>query len=487
MAVSLYTSRVVLQMLGVDDYGVYNVVGGIVLMISIVSNTMASTTTRFLSVELGRSNVDKFNRVFNTSLYIHILLAICVIIIAETLGLWFMNTYLNIPQDSITAAQWVYQFSIIVVVMHIIQSPFTGAIVSHEKMGAYAYFDLAYVFLKLGIVFLLPLFTTKRLIVYSGMLAVVTILIFFINLIYCSRNIKGCKVSNKLEKGVIKSMISFNVWSMVSSAAFAGRTQGINMVLNIFFGIVANTAVGIATQVMSAVESFAGNIIAAITPPLMKSVAQGDSKSVIVLLFSGSKLMTLLMIAISTPIILETEYIISLWLGTIPAYVLPFTRLTLIGLYFIPAYRLFDKCVMATGNIRRMTLTNSILFLSIIPLSIVAYKVGLPAPTAYLISIIIAPLILLNNIWIASKYITELKLHKYITSVILPCFVVLIITFGVTMSVSLSIKPSVFHLFATFLLSVITCSASAYILALDNKEKTFIKQSLRKIAIFSHT
>ena len=289
MAVSLYTSRIILATLGISDYGIYNVVGGIVIMLSFLNGAMSSATQRYLTFELGKGNLSRFQSVFSTTIQIHVLLSLCIIILAETMGLWFLLNKMQIPVNRLTASIWVYQCSIITAVISIMSVPYNAVVIAHERMSAFAYISVLEVALKLIIVFLLPMINCDRLITYSLLIMLVQLLIRLCYSIYCNRHFKEAKYKHQYERNLMKEIFSFAGWSFVGHFASVMHTQGVNVLLNMFFGPIVNAARGIAVQVQMAVFQFCGNFQTALNPQITKTYAQGDLESMNRLIYRSSR------------------------------------------------------------------------------------------------------------------------------------------------------------------------------------------------------
>lgn len=289
MVVSLYTSRIVLATLGISDYGIYNVVGGIVIMLSFLNGAMSSATQRYLTFELGKGNFSRFQSVFSTTIQIHVLLSLCIILLAETIGLWFLLNKMQIPVNRLTASIWVYQCSIITAVISIMSVPYNAAVIAHERMSAFAYISVLEVALKLIIVILLPMINCDRLITYSLLIMLVQLLIRLCYSIYCNRHIKEAKYKHRYERNLMKEIFSFAGWSFVGHFASVMHTQGVNVLLNMFFGPIVNAARGIAVQVQMAVFQFCGNFQTALNPQITKTYAQGDLESMNRLIYRSTR------------------------------------------------------------------------------------------------------------------------------------------------------------------------------------------------------
>ena len=320
MMVSLYTSRVVLATLGVEDFGIYNVVGGVVTMFAIISTSLSSAISRFITIELGKGDLRRLKTVFSTAVVIQFLMALVVVILAELIGVWFLNNKMNIPEVRMNAANWVLQFSIFTFGVNLICIPFNALIIAHERMSAFAYVSILEVSLKLLIVYLLVLMSVDKLIVYGALLLVVAIVITFAYFIYCRRHFKECKCFCRIDRFLLKRMLSFSGWNFIGASSAILRDQGVNIAINLFCGPTVNAARGMAVQVNHAINSFAQNFMTALNPQITKSFAVGDSKYMFTLIFQGARLSFYMLLFLSLPVLMSTEYILSIWLKIVPDY-----------------------------------------------------------------------------------------------------------------------------------------------------------------------
>ena len=331
MVVSLYTSRVVLQALGVEDFGVFNVVGGIVTMFTFINSAMVSSTQRYLNFELATGNESKLKSVFNTSVQIHAIIAITIIVLGETIGLWFLLEKLVIPEGRMTAAIWVYQCSILSCAVNIMSAPYNADIIAHEKMSAFAYISVLEVSLKLLIVYLLWLSPYDKLIVYAILTLMIQIIIRSIYSGYCHKHFTESKLVWQFNKPLFKEMSGFAGWSFVGNLASILFNQGLNMMLNIFFGPVINAARGIAVQVQSTVTQFVTGFQTAINPQITKNYAEGNLEQMHSLMFRSARFSFLLLYFISLPVLLETKFLLTIWLKEVPENTIIFTQFILIN------------------------------------------------------------------------------------------------------------------------------------------------------------
>ena len=329
IGINLYTSRVILQVLGVEDFGINNVVGGVITMLGFLTGSLAGASSRYITYDLGKGDMEIMKKTFGNILSIHLLLAGLVVVIGETIGLWFMTTQLQIPETRETAAFWVYQFSIISFVLSVISVPYNASIIAHEKMSAFAYISIVDAVLKLLIVYLLLVISYDKLIVYAALFCCIQIFDRIVYSIYCRKHFEETRSKLSFDKKLFKEIFAFAGWTMNGSLAVIGYTQGINVLLNIFFGPAVNAARGIAVQVQNVTRQFCTNFQMALNPQLTKSYATGDYAHMHRLLKVSSKFSFYLMLLISLPLMLEAPLILKWWLGAVPEHTVNFLRLIL--------------------------------------------------------------------------------------------------------------------------------------------------------------
>jgi O-antigen/teichoic acid export membrane protein len=374
MGVALYTSRVVLITLGIADFGIYNIVGGVVVLFSFINNAMSGATQRFLNFELGKKDNDKLNKVFSASVSAHFLIAIVILLLSETIGLWFINTYLNIPHNRMNAVNWVYQFTILTLIIGVIRVPYDASIIAHEKMSFYAYISIVEVVLKLVIVYILQLFGADKLIFYAILMSIVTILIFIVYFIYCYRKFESSHYHHTNDKVLYKQLLGFSWWSLFGSLANVGKSQFIDVMLNIFYGVAINAAMGITNQVKNALNSFVSNFQIAFNPQIVKSYAAKEREYLIKLVLSTSKYSYFLLFILSLPILINMEFILEIWLKTVPKYTVEFCQLSIIYLLIESISGSLWMAVQATGKIRNYQIIISSVLLLNIPVSYLILK-----------------------------------------------------------------------------------------------------------------
>lgn len=388
MIVSLYTSRVILKNLGVDDYGIYNVVGGIVAMFSLLSGSLSAAISRFLTFELGKGDIAKLKNIFSTSVNIQVGMALVVLILAETIGVWFLNTKMLIPNDRIVAANWVLQFSIATFMINLISIPYNASIISHEHMKAFAYVGIVEVFIKLLIVLSLSYAPFDKLIYYALLLLCLSLSIRLIYGIYCKRQFVECNYQLVFDKQILNKMVGFAGWNFFGAGSQLLMTQGVNMLMNVFFGVAVNAARGISEQVNAAVMGFVNNFTTALNPQITKSYAANDKEYMFSLICSGAKYSYLLLFLLSFPIILQTDTVLYLWLGQNPEFTTGFVRMTLIISLLSVLSNTMVTAMLATGEIKKYQIVVGGVGMLVFPLAWVFYIIGYPPIWAYFIHFI---------------------------------------------------------------------------------------------------
>lgn len=405
MGATLYTSRVVLNVLGAEDYGLYNVVGGLVTMFTFLNGSLGSATSRYITLELGRKDYERVNRVFNVALLIHIILAVLIIILAETIGLWFFYEKMTIPEERMSAAFWVYQISILTCFFSLTQVPYNAMIIANENMRIYAWVGIVESVFKLAIAFILPFAPFDTLVYYALLLCVVQISIMLFYRIYCGRNFKESKILRYKDKTLYKEMFSYAGSDLIGNLSVLAQGQGLNILLNMFFGPVVNAARGIAYQVQGAVTQFSNNFMTAVRPQIIKSYAEGDINGMMRLVKDSSCFSFYLMWLICLPIFLETNYILSLWLGEYPEHSVSFLRLVLI-LCLIQTLKTPRTTVFhATGHIQRINIVVGSILCGVLPVAYLLLKFGCEPESVFMAA---------NVTMVVSEFVSALILKRYI-------------------------------------------------------------------------
>ena len=424
LVVSLYTVRVVLNALGVGDYGVYNVVGGFVSMFGFLNTSMANATQRFYNYEIGKNGhlaaIKVYNAAFKTQSY----LAILLVVISEMIGLWYVNTYMDIPSDRLYAANFIFQFSIISLAITILQVPFAAATMAYEKMDFYALIGLVDVVLKLFIAILVKLFAGDRLILYGGLLLLISLTNYGLYFLYIKKNFPWLKLSpHQDSRNFQKEMLAFSGWNLLGSFAFMLRNQGLTVLLNYFFGVIVNAANGIATQISSALQQFSTNLIIAFKPQLVQSYAVEDYPRTREMLFMMSKTAFALLYMLSVPLMLNMDYILYLWLGSdVPEYTVILSNLVIITVLINCLHTPIVQVIHATGKIKSFQIRTSMIICAVIPLSWAILKCGGTPESCYIVCILVY---ILNQIYAMRmlKYVFNYKYTEYLNNVLFKCTV----------------------------------------------------------------
>lgn len=425
MIIALYTSRVVLEKLGVEDYGIYNVVGSFVAIFTSLRSLFSVSSQRFLSIDMGRGDETNLNKTYNHSLYINSFFAIVLIIVAEIVGYWFFNGHINVDDSRLTAAKWVFQFSVLSSAAIVFTSSFEALCIAHEKMSFYAYLSIFEGLLQLGIVFLLSISPIDILVFYGILKFVVAVFVLLINYFYCKKNFAECYVSKCFDKNYLVQMMSFSGWSFLGSTSFTLTQQGMNMVLNVFGGPIVNAARGIAYQVNSAINSFMSNIVVAIRPYCIKTYAEGNSKKTFDLLFIFTKISFCIQFCLIIPIIFLTPQLLNAWLGQVPEYSVVFVQLVLLNTLVRTFHPAVDLFFMANGSLKWYQITEGFFLLMPLITSFFLLKGGAPYYSAF-ISIIVFECVNFIAISIVAKKVAEFPVIRFSKEILLHCIVCII-------------------------------------------------------------
>ena len=483
MVISLFTSRVILDSLGVEDFGTYNVVGGFVTMFSMLSGPIANAIQRFLTFELGTGNHQKLRDVFSTSVNIQILLAALIVLLCEVVGLWFLHNKMSIPDGREGAASFVLQISIANFVISLLNVPFNALIVAHERMNIYAFFGIFEAVAKLGVAYMLFISPFDKLKLYASLLLAVTIVLQVSYRVYCKTNFKEAKYRLHLNKSLFKEMASFSGWNFLGNSAYILNTQGVNMLMNVFFGVTVNAARAIAVQVDNAILQLVNGFITAINPQITKSYASSDKNSFFKLINRGAKFSYLIMFIIVVPLVLETKTFLTIWLKVVPLDTVIFVRLVVIGSLMTCLGGTMNTGILATGNIKRFQIVFSLVSLLVFPVTWLAYRLGAPAYATYIIFIIVY--FLLNFVKLAAlKRLTGFPVKVFFNSVLSRVVVFSIATFLAPILIVLFIEPSLFRLLLTCVVSVLWSMICVFLIGMDLEERDSIIKMIKKKILF---
>ena len=484
--ISLYTSRVVLRELGVVDYGVFNVVGGVIAMLGFLKSNMHATYQRYFNVEMGRGNYAGVKDMFRSALAVQLILAIVIIVLAESVGLWFLYNKLVIPAERMDAAFWVFQSAVVSFLFTVLSGPFGAAITAYERMGAFAVISIVDAVLRLGIVLLLKYIHHDKLITYAFLLLLISLLNILFYVTYCKRRIPVVTIGLNWNRENLRSMFSFSGWSLMGLLAQTLKSQGINIVLNLFFGPVVNAARGISYQILSAINQFIHSFQTSFRPQLTKSYASGDYDYMKQLYYSATKISYYLIFTLSLPIILETPYILHVWLGNnVPAYTVVFTRLVLL-ISFVSAFANPTSCIaFATGRIKWFSIIVSGMNLLIVPFAYLFLWLGYGPVSAFVVSLVITILVQLIRIIVTTR-LTVLSLTDYFRQVMLPTVIYSLLTPWLAFALTQIMSQGFARLLLTCVLSVTTSLLFVWIVGLDRQEKLMALNKLRLLRTKYH-
>jgi len=473
MIISLYTSRVVLKALGVEDYGVFQVVGGMVAMFAVISQALSSAISRYITFEIGSGNKRRLEEVFSTSLVVQLVISIIVLVLGEVVGLWFMHTHLRIPDGRLWAANWVLQFSLISFCVNLLSIPYNACIIAHEHMKAYAYISIFEALGKLGICFLLLAAPFDRLVYYALLLMLLTIIIRVIYTLYCHHYFEESVTQLHLHKTIFREMFSFAGWSFFTNANYLLNNQGVNMLVNVFFGVTFNAARGLANQVESAVMQFVNSFTTAINPQITKSYAAGDRVQMFQLIYSGSKFSFFLMYLMALPLIFEAELVLNIWLTVIPEKTVLFVQLSLVlGMFTCFGNPSVTAC-MATGKIRTYSLIIGTLGLLDFPIVWIAFAAGAEIEMAYYLYIIVKAIVILARIFLMKKML-GMPITDYLSKAITPVFMVACLASLPSFAVVSLMQQSIIRLVVSVIIGVLSVSVISLFVGMTKYERTVI-------------
>lgn len=481
MLVSLYTSRLILQALGVDDYGIYGVVGGLVVLFSIISSSLQAAITRYITFELGINDLDRIQKTFSTAFMIQAMLAIAVFITGETIGVWFLNKYMVIEPDRLFAANIVFQASIFSFMLGLILMPYHACINAHEHMGVYAYLSILDIMLKLLVVIFIAYapWHFDRLIAYALLLVFVGIIMQIISVSYCRRNFEETKVKWQIDNALMKSMSKFAGWNFIGAASGLLREQGGNILLNIFFGPAINATYSIAGSVARAVGGFSSNFMIAVNPQITKTYASEDRQYMMNLIFRASRIGFLAMLFIGLPILFNTDYILELWLKTPPVCSSIFVRLILIFSMIETLSAPLVTAMLATGDIKRYQIIVGGITCCTLPAFWIVLKLGSPAYSIFIVSIMASILAMCARIWML-KYMIGLPAREFLLQVCLRCIYVFVICCIPAWIAMLYMPYNIWGLIMSVIMCLISSSLIILYIGLYREERVFIFNKIKQ-------
>lgn len=471
--ISLFTSRVILAALGFEDYGLYNVIGSVVTMFVFLRSAMGNSVHRFITYSIGKGDGTRLGDIFSMSLMIHTGLAVLIVLLCETIGLWFLNTQMIIPAGREIAANWVFQFSIIACALSVICVPYDAEIIAHEKMGIFAFIQILQSTLNLAIVFAVKYYSHDKLIFYAFLLLMVQVLNRIIYGVYCGRNFPETKFHIFKDKGLFKEMMGFAGWSLIGNMAYIGYTQGLNLILNVFFGPAVNAARGIAFQVQGAIKGFVTNFQMAVNPQITKSYAQGDYSRLHSLIYTSSKFSYFLLLCMVLPVAIESDTILHAWLGEIPEYTIPFVILTLSIMLLDPLSNPINSAINATGSIKQYQLVEGGTLLLIVPIAYVTVKLGANPIYVFIVQLVVAYCVQVLRLFLVCHKI-QMSIRVYFQKVFYRIGIVTIISIICSVCLYYLLDKIILSCIFVIIFSVISVLVSSYFLGLEKQERKML-------------
>ena len=479
LGVTLYTSRVVLEQLGVVDYGIYNVVGGVVFVLGLFNGTMSAAPQRFLAVAVAGNSKDEIKKVFCTACSLHLIFAGFVALLAETVGLWFLYRYINIPSGDYSAALWVYQCTICTAILSIMIVPFTSMSIAHENMSIYAYISFFEAFLKLGVAFLLILITVQKLKLYALLVMLSTLIVLVTWMVYTNKKYSYLRYKILYKKDIAKELFSFIGWQTLGSFAWIARTQGVNIVLNIFFGPVLNAARGIAVQVNTALSQFVQNFQLAVVPQINKHYALDERDDMNSLIMTSSKISFLLMFVLALPVLMETRPILTLWLKNVPDYGVIFVQLMILTTLTDFMSGTLGSGALATGRIKYYWIVISSVFLLDLPLVYMAYILKCAPETMFYVEMSLNAICLLLRLRFV-RYLTGFPMWIFLKSITSREIAVMVLSFLGAVCFKRLLPETLAGIISVIIVSFIIAALFTCYIGLNKKERLWLTSVVKQ-------
>lgn len=486
MAISFYTSRIVLQALGVSDYGIYNLVGGIVVLANMLTSSLSGATSRYITYSLGEKDFEKTRRTFSTALMIHVGLAGLFIFVAETVGLWFVNTQLVISPDRMLAANWVYQSAIISTALGITQVPYNSLITSHERFGVFAVIEILSSCLKLIIAFIILYSMLDHLILYSILYMVISVCIIVFYRIYCLRNFSESRFIRILDRDLLPKLLKFSGWTLLGNVSLTVLQQGVNIIVNLFFGTIINAAVGIATQVQGMLYSFIGNITTAFTPQIIKGYVESDYKRMNYLITIGGKFSSICILLISIPIIVKMDFLMGLWLKEIPTGAIVICQILLIKNFFNSFNPLIYTAITATGNIKNANIFCGLEYLLSVGITYLIVFWTHSYIYAFIFNLITSLIACGIYLWALKHEISSFSVYDYVVHTILAVTLLGCVSFGTAFFTERLIQSDIWSFFAISFISTTLIIILSFYFVLDSNSRSFIVLKVNSYLHYGH-
>lgn len=481
LLISLYTTRVLLAALGVVDYGIYSVVAGFVSMCSFISTSMASAIQRFFNYEIGKNGVEGGKRVFNAGIRIQFVLSLLLVVLIELVGIWYIEFKMVIPAERLVAARWVFQAALLSLFLAMVSVPYNAAIMAHEKMDYYAFLGILDAILKLAIAIAVQHSASDKLVLYAYLLAGISVVNLLLNYVYAHMKFSEIRFKKGIDRALLKSILVFSGWNAFGTFARTMRSQGVGMVLNLFFGPMVNAAQGVAGQVKSAFQVLVANLATAARPQIVQSYSRGETQRTITLMYSVSKLVLFLLFIFAYPVLLELPEVLNIWLGdNIPDYTIIFVRLVIVTMFVTDIHMITSAVVHATGKMKTYQLVCSTINVLIIPLVYVVMKLGADADVAFWMGLLIEILVQVASLLILKKLI-EFSLSQYCKEILWPFFKVVVISFALPIIPYVLMPQGIIRFIIVAILSVCVTCLVVYMWGLNKKERDLVMSFVNRI------
>ena len=475
MIVSLYTVRIVLKALGAEDYGIHNVVGGIVTMFSFLTSTMTSASQRFFAFELARNNYKRLNQYFNVTLLCYIGISVIIILVAETIGLWFLINHMTIPANRMDAALLVYHLAILSFMVNMWTIPYSSMIIAHERMSIYAYVGILESLFKLLIAFVLMKISFDKLKAYAIMTCIVPVTTLSVYFFFCRKRYPETKIQFEFNSSLFKEVLSFSGWNLFGSIANVLKNQGLNILLNVFFNPVVNAARAISLQIESATAVFSNNFFTAVRPQITKLYSAKEFESMIALVLRSTRMCYYLIFVISIPVFFETPIILRMWLGEYPEYTVMFTRLTILyGLLDVLSYSLIAS-IQATGKVKVYQIVITSVVILIIPISFIFLKFGYKPTAVMYVTLVITVISFIIRLFFM-RHLIGMSIRRFVRKAIVPIFMVSLLAVFPAIVFHFDLPDSIIRLFVVALASLISCGIFIYIIGISKSEREYLNK-----------
>jgi len=476
LLISLYTTRVVLKVLGVEDYGIYNVVAGFVAMFSFLNTSMSNGIQRFYNYKLGREGEDSLISVYNCALRIQILLAIAVLALVEGIGIWYINNIMVVPSERLFAANIIFQLSVISMIIVIMQAPFVGATMAMERMDFFAIVSIVDALLKLGFIFVLVKVPYDKLIIWGSIGLLIVLIDFLFYYIYCKKEFRFIKYENKFSRVEFKAMLSFSGWNIFGSFSNMARDQGVNMIMNLFFGPIVNAARGVAMQINSALSGFTNSILTPVRPQVIQSFAKGEGSRYIQLTYSISKISVCFLYMMALPLCIEIDYVLKLWLGdNVPEHTNSFVIIILLTNAVLVLMGALATLVHASGEMKKYQVVGSTVKIISVPAAYFLLKLDF-SPEWALVMVLLFDVIGLFIGMFIIKGIMKFSIRDYLKNVIFPMIIPVMTSFFIALFIHNIMQPGIARLLVVTLLSCCSLAITFYIIGFNYSEKKLVNQ-----------